>query len=344
MHRQFGSSGRNKSPRKDNDMLSPSGASYFASPSSHGFSSANIFPSNSSEYTSRGQEQVPSAPPPYSEISRDAPMTPATKVTPTPSTQNIDSDDSKFSWLGKFDTIFLVDDSGSMIGERWRQTGAAISAIAPICTKYDPDGIDIYFLNHRNWSHPSSGYLNVKSASDVEKIFSSVQPGGGTFVGERLRNILFPYLERVKTMTQAEKDSFGNLKDPSLDVRPIVIISITDGDFKDDVTTVVKNAAMDLGEYKAKGNQVGIQFVQVGNDSSARRALKALDDELAKTPKGEKKIRDIVDTVPWKQSSKEHFNGDYLLKIVLGAVNKSLDNQEVGRQKGRLLSRVFGLA
>jgi hypothetical protein len=270
-------------------------------------------------------------------------MTPASNVTPTPSTQNTDSDDSNYTWLGEFDTIFLVDDSGSMRGERWRQTGAAISAIAPICTKYDSDGIDIYFVNHSNWSHPSRGYLNVKSSSDVEMIFSSVQPRGGTLVGGRLRNILSPYLERVENMAKSEKDSFGNLKDPSLAVRPIIIISITDGVFDDDVKTVVQNTAMKLHKNKAEEHQVGIQFVQIGNDSDARRALKTLDDELVKTSRGEK-IRDIVDTVPWKKSSNETFNENYLLKVVLGSVHKSLDNQKVGRQKGRLLARVFGRA
>jgi hypothetical protein len=58
--------------------------------------------------------------------------------------------DSPYAFLTQFDTIFLIDDSGSMAGRSWRETSAALRAIVPICTAHDADGIDIYFLNHRN--------------------------------------------------------------------------------------------------------------------------------------------------------------------------------------------------
>lgn len=48
--------------------------------------------------------------------------------------------DSLYAFLREFDTIFVVDDSSSMLGQRWREAEAAM---APICTQYDQDGIDI---------------------------------------------------------------------------------------------------------------------------------------------------------------------------------------------------------
>lgn len=52
------------------------------------------------------------------------------------------------SFLRCFDTIFVVDDS-SHIAPYWADVKALMDRIAPICAKYDPDGIDLFFLNHR---------------------------------------------------------------------------------------------------------------------------------------------------------------------------------------------------
>jgi hypothetical protein len=64
-----------------------------------------------------------------------------------------------------------------MRGKRWREAGDAIAAIAPICTHYDADGIDIYFLNYRNHSSCSGGsvgeYKNFTNASGMREIFKS---------------------------------------------------------------------------------------------------------------------------------------------------------------------------
>lgn len=320
MNRAFGSLfGKKKSSRRDSDLLSPGGTSY-------SFSSANYHASNSSAYTTSSKQQASYDPPPYSEASTDASMTSASISAQGPSTQSADPDDNKYSFLETFDTIFLVDDSGSMRGSRWIDAREAISAIAPICTKYDGDGIDIYFLNHLNTRHPSKGYTNVTDPRDVERIFNSITPSGTTLVGKRLGSILSPYLKRVERMEAAEKDDYGNLKDPSLAVRPINIISITDGQFTDEVESVVVNAATRLDEAKAEPSQVGIQFVQIGNDSRARQYLERLDDALDKEVRG-RKIRDIVDTVPWKGSSHETFTAEYLLKVVLGSVVKIYDRQ-----------------
>ncbi|KAH8627376.1 hypothetical protein IG631_17144 [Alternaria alternata] len=56
--------------------------------------------------------------------------------------------DDPYDFLKSFDTVFLIDDSGSMAGRSWKDTAAALEKIATICTQRDADGIDIYFLNH----------------------------------------------------------------------------------------------------------------------------------------------------------------------------------------------------
>jgi hypothetical protein len=83
--------------------------------------------------------------------------------------------DSKYAFLTQFDTVFLIDDSGSMAGRSWREIKKAFSAITPIYTAHDADGIDIYFINHRNTKNaPQDSYANIKITGAVDEIFDIV--------------------------------------------------------------------------------------------------------------------------------------------------------------------------
>src|SRR5207248_5935518 len=129
-------------------------------------------------------------PPAYSPPSNSAILTGPMQVTA----------DSPYASFTQFDTIFLLDDSGSMAGRSWRETSAALSAITPICTAHDADGIDIYFLNHRNPAAGSNcgGYTKITTTGAVEEIFRSVRPLGGTPTATRLNHILKPYLAELE--------------------------------------------------------------------------------------------------------------------------------------------------
>lgn len=180
---------------------------------------------------------------------RDAPpaYSPASNAAPIPSVQvtaATDGADDPYAFLSSFDTIFLVDDSGSMAGSRWTETRQALEAITPICTAHDADGIDIMFLNRRDNEH----YHNVVSTSTVREIFSTVSPGGGTPTGQRLNQILKPYLRRYEANPDGTK--------------PINIICITDGEPSDDVESPIIAAAKKLDKLDAPSWQIGIQFFQ----------------------------------------------------------------------------------
>ncbi|KAJ6276550.1 hypothetical protein J3E71DRAFT_348035 [Bipolaris maydis] len=79
------------------------------------------------------------------------------------------SDSNPYVFLRSFDTIFLVDDSGSMAGRSWRETQEALAAITPICTAHDEDGIDLYFLNHSD----SGLYKEITRPSTIIEIFQA---------------------------------------------------------------------------------------------------------------------------------------------------------------------------
>lgn len=224
-----------------------------------------------------------------------------------------------------------------MVGRSWREVQSALSAITPICTAHDADGVDIYFLNHRS-PYPASqsrgkasgGYTNVTAVNDVDRIFTAVRPGGMTPTGTRLNHILKAYLRYY----EAAVERAGGDPDAT-DVKPINLIMITDGVPSDDPESVLLSVAQKLDRLEAPPHQVGVQFFQIGNEAGAAEALRALDDDLAELGGG---VRDMVDTVTFNSrsgsgsagglggaSSVPTLSADGILKTVLGAVVKRLD-------------------
>ena len=197
-----------------------------------------------------------------------------------------------------------------MHGERWSQTRSALEAIVPICTAQDADGIDIHFLNRKD----CSSFRNVTSLDAVRDIFSHVSPGGLTPTGNRLNDIIGPYLNKLERAGAAQSK-----------LKPLNIIVITDGCPTDgnNLESAIIRAAQRLDALEAPAWQIGVQFFQVGGDQSATKSLVGLDDNLKETHK----IRDMVDTVPWKAES--GLDGAFILKVVTGAVNRRLDRKAV---------------
>lgn len=241
-------------------------------------------------------------------LSDDAPpaYTPAPTPGPVSNTVAPPADDA-YAFLDTFDTVFLIDDSGSMAGGRWRQTADALMTIAPVCTAHDADGIDIHFLNQESLTEK-----NVTSASAVQDIFHRVRPGGPTPMGRRLKDFLEDYLEKYKRAPGTTK--------------PVNLIVITDGESHDAAEEVIIDAAKKLDMMDAPAWQVGIQFFQVGNDPKATEYLKTLDDGLVGLS-GDRNMRDMVDTVPFTNAEGARLTGDGILKVVLGAVTRRLDRK-----------------
>ncbi|KAJ8127171.1 hypothetical protein O1611_g6467 [Lasiodiplodia mahajangana] len=268
------------------------------------------------------------------------------------------SETDPFRFLAEFDTVFLIDDSGSMEwcakvdrnprqGQitRWDQTRNVIEQIVPICMKYDQDGVDVYFLNDPYLMHmkapregepswtidrdadegkASFGYIGVKNPDDVRRIFQRRTPGSGTPTGKRLGEIMETY---VNCYEQREKRGQPLPK-------PLNIIVITDGAAQDNdiLTRKLIEVAQKLDQLSAPYHQMGVQFFQVGEDEGAARFLAGLDDNLGRHVAGQE-LRDIVDCVTHEQLSSKlgdsQLTGDILLKAVLGSVNKHLDSQRI---------------
>lgn len=275
------------------------------------------------------------APPAYTPEPAQAPV-PTINIQPTElpgSTGNVTSStvrgESPYAFLATFDTVLLIDDSGSMAGKSWREVSTALGTIAPIITQFDSDGCDVYFLNHKS-SDPGvptqgvapSGYRGIKRAPTIKEVFERVRPYGGTPTGTRVHHILKPYLAHVEREMAAGRE-----------VKPMNLIVLTDGVPSDDVESVLLASAKKLDRLDAPPFQVGVQFFQVGTEPGAREALIELDDELAGMVAGG--VRDIVDTVTWAGGNAGNgLTGDGILKAVLGAVVRRLD-----RRRGSMESR-----
>lgn len=338
-------SGRGRNSEKNTQALADS------SPSS------NPFLDPPPAYTAEGFSQGASEPPPERASSRGRTPSIYSRLR-GPSSNNASSETDQFRFLAEFDTLFLIDDSSSMSWDdagntqpqrgqlsRWQQTSKVIEQIVPVCMRYDDDGVDIYFLNdpyhfsfedrHRGedcWSRTGNSaegkathaYIGVGNADHVRNIFNARSPALSTPTGKRLGDIMRTY---VNCYEMRQNEGKGPPK-------PLNIIVITDGAANDqqELREVVVREAERLDSLSAPYHQLGVQFFQVGKDQGAAKCLHQLDDDLVSYRAG-KELRDIVDCITYEQLSIEgsgsELTADVILKVVLGSVNKHLDNQRI---------------
>ncbi|PNY26976.1 Uncharacterized protein TCAP_03110 [Tolypocladium capitatum] len=259
------------------------------------------------------------APPPYAAAAPPAPEYTLDNM------QKHQEDPYYFLYL--FDTVFLIDDSTSMLGERWGEVKAALRQMAPVCTSHDDDGIDVHFMNHKSppggpraEGKAPGGYYDVADADAVERLFGVVRPCGPTPTRRRLEDVLGPYFALLRAAADVR------------DVKPLNVIVLTDGmpgpAWADGSNPhmpepAIVHFARELDRIGAPLYQVGIQFIQVGDNAGATAMLDALDDGLPRRYQ----CRDIVDTLRFGQRGYTTLSAHQILKAVLGGVDKRLDNQ-----------------
>lgn len=228
--------------------------------------------------------------------------------------------------LRGYDIVYIVDDSTLMLCEEknslivpWPRARRALSTFASTCAAWDTNGQDLYFINS------DKPVLNA-TPQMIEHAFNTRTPQGETNMGHRLMQVA---------------DKFFAEYQPGV-TKPVNVIAITDGQFTDDVMSVIVSIVRRLDEVNAMPNLFGIQFVQIGYNMSAKKSLVKLDDDLERRGLS----RDIVDTVAWDplKIRGTGFDGNYLAKIVCGAINKRLDNDTVKMPKKSKLRLMFSLS
>lgn len=177
------------------------------------------------------------------------------------------------------DYELIIDKSGSMNSgdgtgkTRWNSAKESTIAIAHKVNELDPDGITVY-----TFSSSFKRYDNV-NPEKVEQIFKENEPMGNTELALVLNDSLSKYFERKRQGT----------------AKPVTILVVTDGEpsNKEDVAKVIINAANKVTSEE----EIGISFIQIGKDATARAYLKSLDDDLQS--KGAK--FDIVNTKTFEE-------------------------------------------
>ena len=180
-----------------------------------------------------------------------------------------------YATLKRYHTLFLVDDSDSMMddeGTRWETAKIAMAKIASIAVENETDGVEVQFFNYYIGPLESARFKNLKSAKEVMHLFEDIIPDGETPTATRLDEILNEYCRNYENNSG---------------IKGLNLIVLTDGRPSpgEDVEAVVVKFAKKLSKLGAPSLKVGIQFVQIGNDPDAAAFLRRLDDNLKETHK-----------------------------------------------------------
>ncbi|TDL29377.1 hypothetical protein BD410DRAFT_19280 [Rickenella mellea] len=280
----------------------------------------NIFRRGSSPTpgsTAQIDKSAPAPPPSYTQIHKDAKFEGDMKTSPSTETKEIvftSEEEDQLQMLSKYDTVFVVDDSGSMCeGRRWEQAQEAIATLTKFAIKEDENGIDVHFLNKRE---PG---LNIQTVYDARRLFN-FKPYGPTLLGMKLEQLLGEYQREYAEAVQTASKTRTKIK-----CKPVNFVVITDGRPTDTVPNIIAFAAKQFDNMGMPLHQVGIQFVQIGNDPGVVKFLKSLDDDIAL----KSGVRDMVDTTQFNPDAKGNLTPEALIKTLLGGINRRVDNDEV---------------
>ncbi|MBW0552084.1 hypothetical protein O181_091799 [Austropuccinia psidii MF-1] len=259
-------------------------------------------------FNNNNQNQNVYYPPPISPQNQyPSPISPQTSSGFHHQSNHHSSSEDLFSMLSRYDTVILVDDSGSM-EMFWDETRDALIGVVQKAVQYDSDGIDLFFFNdHRYVS-------NCNSSDQVKQIFSQVLPRRSTPTLNSIKKVLDPYLNRLHQ---------AKLQNNLHSIKPLNLVILTDGapDRGQDPEPLIVEKARWLDTNRLPLNQVGLSFVQIGNDREASQHLKRLDDDL----KTKYKIRDYVDCTPYQNC----ITSDFILKALIGGINRKIDGRRI---------------
>ena len=210
-------------------------------------------------------------------------------IVPPPPPAPVDSEghsfEDPFSVLEGYDTVFLIDDSPSMRGEKWELVQKILDYSIVMAARYDPDGIDIHFMNNIKANQNS-----IKDSKFATTLHHGIELRGNTPTLDRLSRHLGGYYQRFKAA------------DFSTDFKGYNLIVLTDGEpnpeeedesdmsDQDDarnhkpafklIRKRIVEMAKKLDKVDAERKQVGIQFCQIGNDKDATEFFQYLDDRI----------------------------------------------------------------
>lgn len=217
--------------------------------------------------------------------------------------------------LALYDIVLYIDDSGSMNYEnRIEDTKIIIEKIAEVMTIFDDDGISVRFINTDESDLERQGIKTdgINNYIDVVNLINDDLFCGTTEIGYTMEKKII-------------KDILFNIN-PS---KPIIVITITDGEPTDNPKNKIFNVIKDTYKMLKKNNNessISFMFSQVGTDKNAQKFLDKLDND--------NDIGDYIDCVSHIELEQEQCfknNGikmnykGWLIKLMLGSIDYKYD-------------------
>ncbi|CAF0949309.1 unnamed protein product [Adineta steineri] len=223
--------------------------------------------------------------------------------------------------LEGYEIAFIVDDSGSMntpLGDlsgpfdhnptRWDELRRTVSIVVDIASVFDPDGVDIFFLNREPMR-------NVKNAEELKPVFA-MPPSGPTPIARVLRHVL-----QAKQLEVQE--------------RKLLILIATDGiptnDSGQQDTKTLENV---LRHERKPINRIPVTIIACTDDDECIGYLNNWDKKIPNLDVADdyKSERTEIHKVQGKEFPFSF--GDYVVKVLMGAVDDWFDTLDERRVTG----------
>ena len=218
--------------------------------------------------------------------------------------------------LGLYDIVIFGDDSGSMGTEepkednlsRWEILKQVIKTIGFWSSLMDADGVVVRFINSMVEGN------GISNSAEIDNIFRSVRPSGGTPLGEQLdtkiiRKIVVPVIQSQEIQ------------------RPVLILNITDGtpSNSNSVKQTILNCRNFCASTKYGENAVAFSFAQIGSDRSATEYLGQLDTDT--------QVGHLIDCTSEFSIEKEECGAGFteavwVVKLMIGAIDPAYDSAD----------------
>ncbi|KAF8797701.1 FabD/lysophospholipase-like protein [Phlegmacium glaucopus] len=211
-------------------------------------------------------------------------------------------------YLQFYHVLFIVDNSKSMHRmNKWNETREALVGIAKYALDHKSGEIDLTFL------HSNEKTASIMGGESMLALFNAAKLERGTPTGKVLQKVLDEHLAKLDQAID---------KPEYTQIRPLDIIVLTDGrpDRAPAIKDVLAAAVKRMKENKHHPNSVGVQFVQIGDDKNAKKALQ----KLIYSENGH-----MVDTVLYT----EKLTSERLERILLGGLHPNIRLQHLMPQR-----------
>lgn len=235
---------------------------------------------------------------------------------------------NRLQYLYGFKIVFILDDSGSMNSElddsplnkssservtRWNELEYFASISLEIANFFDSNGCDVYFLNNQ------PPIKNIKNTQEFLNYFRQIKPRGYTPLTKTLNQVL---LDNANIVSYEKK---------------LLIIIVTDGEPTDQTGEIdIEGFKKCLLSRKPK-ERIFTNIIACTDEEESINYLNKWDKSIFNL--------DVVDDFRTEKKQVQkikgpqfRFNyGDYVVKCLLGSVDKTLDDcDEEKKEKCRI--------